>query len=455
VSGSSVLCSDANGEPVACSNLTDGTIPTASSLSVDDLITLSGVAEGSTHLGTFTGTTFTDNQTIKAILQEAETALEAGGGTDDQTLAEVLAEGADGNDIDITSLGKLEGYDAGLYLDWDADGVINLSSDGTLELHSADWDISTTGTITNTLIDGDNNTLQDIAYSSIKSTSRSGSDTTLITGTEGTSGNCAEWDANGDLIGSGAPCDDTPSDITVADESSDTTSFPAFFTAATGDLGPKTDASNLTYNASTGELAAASLSTTQTGSPILLLDDTSGDDFSIDASASGEASFIIGSNEIFNLDTDGLTTDETIVSTSTITAYSVDAGRNYELNPSSPVTIPSTICEKTYIVGVTDTLFNLPADTECESGANSGKGKRFCFISVSTGQITLNPDDSDLMNVTDIGFTSAGVSIVNSASSTGGDTICIIGAQGPADGTDRWYSESYTNATADSWQEGS
>ena len=41
--------------------------------------------------------------------------------------------------------------------------------------------------------------------------------------------------------------------VTVADESSDTTCFPLFATAATGDLAPKSD-SQLTYNASTGEL---------------------------------------------------------------------------------------------------------------------------------------------------------------------------------------------------------
>lgn len=35
---------------------------------------------------------------------------------------------------------------------------------------------------------------------------KSGSDGTLITGTEGTSGNCAEWDANGDLVDSGDVC---------------------------------------------------------------------------------------------------------------------------------------------------------------------------------------------------------------------------------------------------------
>lgn len=46
------------------------------SLSVDDLITLSGVAEGSVNLSTFTGTTIADNVTIKAALQALETALE-------------------------------------------------------------------------------------------------------------------------------------------------------------------------------------------------------------------------------------------------------------------------------------------------------------------------------------------------------------------------------------------
>ena len=42
--------------------------------------------------------------------------------------------------------------------------------------------------------------------------------------------------------------------VTVADESSDTTCFPLFATAATGNLAPKSD-SQLTYNSSTGELS--------------------------------------------------------------------------------------------------------------------------------------------------------------------------------------------------------
>lgn len=44
---------------------------------VDDLVTLSGVAVNSTTLGTFTGTTIPDNQTVKQAFQVLETASEA------------------------------------------------------------------------------------------------------------------------------------------------------------------------------------------------------------------------------------------------------------------------------------------------------------------------------------------------------------------------------------------
>ena len=55
-----------------------------------------------------------------------------------------------------------------------------------------------------------------------------------------------------------------PTAITVADESSDTTCFPLFTTAATGDLGPKT-ASGLTFNSSTDVLSGTGFSGNLTG----------------------------------------------------------------------------------------------------------------------------------------------------------------------------------------------
>lgn len=53
------------------------TIPTAASLEVDHLITLSGMASSSDNLGTFTGTTISDSRTIKQALQELETKVES------------------------------------------------------------------------------------------------------------------------------------------------------------------------------------------------------------------------------------------------------------------------------------------------------------------------------------------------------------------------------------------
>ena len=51
----------------------------------------------------------------------------------------------------------------------------------------------------------------------------------------------------------------TSTNVTVADESSDTTCFPLFVTGATGDLAPKSG-SNLTFNSSTGVLGATTFS---------------------------------------------------------------------------------------------------------------------------------------------------------------------------------------------------
>jgi len=56
----------------------------------------------------------------------------------------------------------------------------------------------------------------------------------------------------------------TPTVITVADESTDTTCFPLFVTAATGDLGPKSG-SNLTFNSNTGVLTATGFAGPITG----------------------------------------------------------------------------------------------------------------------------------------------------------------------------------------------
>ncbi|MBR52168.1 hypothetical protein CMK19_00190 [Candidatus Poribacteria bacterium] len=56
--------------------------------------------------------------------------------------------------------------------------------------------------------------------------------------------------------------------IPVADEDTDTTSFPVFTTAATGDQAPKTNEDKLKFNAGTGTLQATHISTIASGGTI-------------------------------------------------------------------------------------------------------------------------------------------------------------------------------------------
>ena len=66
---------------------------------IDNVATLSGVAKDSANLGTFTGATVADNQTIKQALQALETAVEAAGSA--STLSAVVT--------DITNIQALSG----------------------------------------------------------------------------------------------------------------------------------------------------------------------------------------------------------------------------------------------------------------------------------------------------------------------------------------------------------
>lgn len=59
--------------------ISQGSVVTEVDGNVDDLITLTGVAENASDLGTFAGTTISDSQTVKQALQTLETAVESKG----------------------------------------------------------------------------------------------------------------------------------------------------------------------------------------------------------------------------------------------------------------------------------------------------------------------------------------------------------------------------------------
>lgn len=60
---------------------------------------------------------------------------------------------------------------------------------------------SSTATLTNKTIDGDDNSLTDIGTASLKT--RTGTDAAVVTGTAGSNGNLAAWDGNGDAVDGG------------------------------------------------------------------------------------------------------------------------------------------------------------------------------------------------------------------------------------------------------------
>ena len=110
--------------------------------------------------------------------------------------------------------------------------------------------------------------------------------------------------------------------VTLADESSDTTCFPIFATAATGDLAPKTG-SNLSFNSATGALTATSF----VGSGANLTD--------VDAGATGG-----GSDRVFFENGVTVASNYTIGTTFGATANAISAGP-ITINAGVTVTVPS------------------------------------------------------------------------------------------------------------------
>ena len=135
----------------------------------------------------------------------------------------------------------------------DGTGVTNFTISG--ELDAATLDISGNADIDGTLeadaitVDGTalNEYISDTVGAMVGSNTETGITVTYQDGDNTL--DFAVGTLNQDTTGTAA----VATTVTVADESSDTTCFPLFATAATGDLAPKSD-SQLTYNASTGEL---------------------------------------------------------------------------------------------------------------------------------------------------------------------------------------------------------
>ena len=94
----------------------------------NDIVALTGVSLGSTNLGTFTGTTIADSETIKGALQDLETAVEA------TSVSTMLAVGTSTSSIANTTL----------YVPWDtSDSQALADADGYIRIDDEDSETDT------------------------------------------------------------------------------------------------------------------------------------------------------------------------------------------------------------------------------------------------------------------------------------------------------------------------
>lgn len=101
-----------------------------SMLSVDDLVTLSGVSDGDTNLGTFSGSTIGDNLTIKAALQALETQVDSNSNNSGTTNLSVGTTNAT-----TLILSSSTQDNSGVTIPVHADGVAGIITDAAQTIH--------------------------------------------------------------------------------------------------------------------------------------------------------------------------------------------------------------------------------------------------------------------------------------------------------------------------------
>jgi len=301
IGGTDVLTSTTLGSGVVNSSLTS--VGTLTALTVSGDITANGNIVGDTAtnisgINSVTATSFhgnganltglTANQVGAIADVVSDTTPQLGGNLDINSklingtggvniTGIVTATSFVGNGANITGLTASQ---VGAIADIVSDTTPQLG--GNLDLNSklinGTGGINITGIITATNFVGNGAGLTNLSITGISTITKSVFNNIDVTGISTFAGNI---NANGNIVGDNstnisginsvtatsfhgalsgnATSATTATNVTVADESSDTTCFPLFVTAATGDLGPKSG-TNLTFNSANGTLTATEFS---------------------------------------------------------------------------------------------------------------------------------------------------------------------------------------------------
>jgi cytoskeletal protein CcmA (bactofilin family) len=203
----------------------------------------------------------------------------------------------------------------------------------------------------------------------------------------------------------------TPTAITVANEATDTSCFPLFVTAATGDLGPKTNA-GLSFNSSTAILTATGFSGPLTGN---VTGDCSGSSGSCTGTAAVATGFTCTDNE-----NEDLACNIIFVDGATGTQGAETDG-DLTYNPSTGVVTATGFAGA--LTG------NVTGDVSGSSGSCTGQAATVAnatfttALTVDTGTVTLSGNVAN-SSVLTIGAGAVSVSGTN----TGDNTVCTSGA---------------------------
>ncbi len=198
-----------------------------------------------------------------------------------------------------------------------------------------------------------------------------------------------------------------PTTITIADESTDTTCFPLFVTAATGDLGPKT-ASGLTFNSNT-DVLSGTFSGNITGN---VTGNTSGSSGSCTGNAA-TATALETARNIGGVSFDG---------TGNINLPGVNTSGNQDTSGTAAIATTVTVADES-----SDTSCNVLFTTAATGNLAPKSGTNLTFNS-DTGALTATSFSGNLTgNVTGNTSGSSGSTTGNAATATALETARNIG----------------------------